>query len=710
LHFFLTAFFLDNSILPYFVNYFKGELEFLEVTYIEKFEVYKESDPTVRITVTNGSFIMPDFNVVVTATYTVAWSGWQEFAPQGQNTGTWTYTAVTNTKMEGVQLYIRTKVMEPDIHQIKFVGWGKGIFTLEGVDIVIDWNSQTNECRIAPQSIGVENTYYKEDIVVCDVGYWTSNIHNFDSYPCTYNSDKGEFSFNIAYTLNSIMGQGKGFGFSMEYFKIDGFKDYSITEIVLGDFNEDKENGIGEQEFSVSSPDGENFRYTVVPSSYIKKDSDCIAICDSLQGEYSGKDGKVTVKDEGYYYIIAASYTDKGVKADWSVVGFYYSSDDNWKDIGVAKYRDDIIGPLFGLSNCTYTVEIQEHKTLSGFYRIKNAYGDNFLYSIFGTTREDVYIYINAMNPDSVSLQYPTTYQPTGLDFANYGEIKIGMISEGKSEDGVITFPRKGLLVVVDGTAYYANNNGRFYLELPNAVNDITDDEHGTLTISEKGMYAGGKVSVIPVADENYEIDNIICNCKGQNVDITYKNGVYSFTMPNGDVEISATFKFREDVLFEQYKEETKTKLIKLRNVRGNIVISSSTQVIYSSNTIIQNALNQLGEMEYNELLSLDEQKNDMDKIVSDTEKALGYDVLQTKYKQNFENRKVAVITTLNKMSANNPGLLDDYINQLNELEYDKYTHISEQYKTINQIFGDATKYYVSNRTKTFKVTTAKLN
>jgi len=32
LHFFLTAFFLDNSILPYFVNYFKGELEFLEVT------------------------------------------------------------------------------------------------------------------------------------------------------------------------------------------------------------------------------------------------------------------------------------------------------------------------------------------------------------------------------------------------------------------------------------------------------------------------------------------------------------------------------------------------------------------------------------------------------------------------------------------------------------------------------------------------------
>ena len=175
-----------------------------------------------------------------------------------------------------------------------------------------------------------------------------------------------------------------------------------------------------------------------------------------------------------------------------------------WESLGMCTYTDDIIGPMFGLPNYTYQVELQENQVQPGFYRLVNPYGAAFPGNQEGgwDTTQDWYLEIHAENPDRVYINL----QETGTSWEGYGMFTVGsmagyMLEGGTSEDevaaqglfgtlrdGIITFPTQALLLNMSeynpSSLYYANNNGAFRVVLPGV--EVSDY---TLTVAYAGKY-----------------------------------------------------------------------------------------------------------------------------------------------------------------------------------------------------------------------------
>lgn len=75
-----------------------------------------------------------------------------------------------------------------------------------------------------------------------------------------------------------------------------------------------------------------------------------------------------------------------------------------WTDLGKCQYTDYFVGTFFGVQNITYPVQILEHPTIKGLYRLVNPYGEAFPYNEPGDydASKDYYLYINATNPNAV--------------------------------------------------------------------------------------------------------------------------------------------------------------------------------------------------------------------------------------------------------------------------------------------------------------------
>lgn len=75
-----------------------------------------------------------------------------------------------------------------------------------------------------------------------------------------------------------------------------------------------------------------------------------------------------------------------------------------WTDLGQCQYTDYYVGTFFKVSNVTYPVQILEHPTMKGLYRLVNPYGEAFPYNEPGDwdASKDYYLYINATNPNAV--------------------------------------------------------------------------------------------------------------------------------------------------------------------------------------------------------------------------------------------------------------------------------------------------------------------
>ena len=69
----------------------------------------------------------------------------------------------------------------------------------------------------------------------------------------------------------------------------------------------------------------------------------------------------------------------------------------------------------------------------------------------------------------------------------------------------------------------------------------VTPSENGTVTVPQEA-YCGDTITFTPDAADGYFVDGIKVLCNGEEVAVTMSNGVYSFVMPNGNVEITATF------------------------------------------------------------------------------------------------------------------------------------------------------------------------
>lgn len=194
----------------------------------------------------------------------------------------------------------------------------------------------------------------------------------------------------------------------------------------------------------------------------------------------AGKDSaKFTVSfdraslEDGQTYTLTFSINDMGAitpygydKQTWTLV-----VPEPLVLLGTGYWTDDVVGPLFGLNATTYPVEVYENLKTPGYIYLKDLYTNAFKQTLideFGIAEESIptwetsYFAINVEDPTAVEI--PGQY--TGLDIGD-GDMAIWSLATGTLENGIISFPTKGLAVQDNDGAYYANNDGGTKLYMP---------------------------------------------------------------------------------------------------------------------------------------------------------------------------------------------------------------------------------------------------
>ncbi len=184
---------------------------------------------------------------------------------------------------------------------------------------------------------------------------------------------------------------------------------------------------------------------------------------------------QVTTTDPSYvsYYSSGIQYTLDVTRVKWKDVGYYIDADGN-KVEGMAMYTDDFITGFFGVDNVSWPVRLQERDDKKGYFRIINAYNEDYIYNEPGDwdTSKEYYIYIDATDPEKVFIPH---YCETGINWG-YGMISVSSmagyyLAREKPEDaednygtyknGKITFPSGSLLISMadyQGGAFYSAN------------------------------------------------------------------------------------------------------------------------------------------------------------------------------------------------------------------------------------------------------------
>lgn len=242
--------------------------------------------------------------------------------------------------------------------------------------------------------------------------------------------------------------------------------------------------------------------------------------------------------------------------------------------LGTGLYRDDILTSLFNVENVEMEVEIYENTNRPGYIFLKNVYTTSaYPYKKVVYAEGDHYLAVNIANPDEVFIPKQTL----GMTLNEiYGEFYTGTISAGKLENGIITFPVKGLgfgmLLYEDGATYYANTNGLFRIVMPGAVltdytvgvtyaGRFTDVENKSYAVAEVtggedveyievGMGAGSDANAVLAAIAAGEIETVRIDGKSgearfaAETDGTYTIVAVSYGAGEAQEAAAATFDF----------------------------------------------------------------------------------------------------------------------------------------------------------------------
>lgn len=198
----------------------------------------------------------------------------------------------------------------------------------------------------------------------------------------------------------------------------------------------------------------------------------------------------------------------------------------DWVSLGTGLYREDLIGTWFGVETQEYSLEIREHETKKGVYRVINPYGAAYPYNDPGDwdDSKDYYIEINAQDPDFVYVEtselgfdwgygmFSTTSYVAYL-IANGNSLETIKSADpgifGKLKDGIITMPASGMLLSMadynGGGWSYSNLNGLFRVALPGAVIADYSSELsyvGIFTNPDNEVFALGDLTLGPDASE----------------------------------------------------------------------------------------------------------------------------------------------------------------------------------------------------------------
>ena len=120
--------------------------------------------------------------------------------------------------------------------------------------------------------------------------------------------------------------------------------------------------------------------------------------------------------------------------------------------------------------------------------------------------------------------------------------------------DGTNTY-KGGSTVTIQGNTTFTAQWSYIPPANPNYKITIGDMENGTVTANPTAAKAGATVTLTPVPDEGYALSTLIVTDRfGDAVRVTEQaDGTYTFTMPNGQVTVTATFVETEEPVDEPF-------------------------------------------------------------------------------------------------------------------------------------------------------------
>lgn len=176
---------------------------------------------------------------------------------------------------------------------------------------------------------------------------------------------------------------------------------------------------------------------------------------------------------EGFDIYFSAETSEICMVVQSAIAPLLPSEETELELLGAGQMCEAIINTIYSLDNQIVNVDIYQHAKYPGYLYLKNAYTKNYLFNGSVEYREeDVYMTIDARDHNSVHIPF----QHTGryVDKVHFGEILIGSLSAGTLEDGLITFPKGGLvsgLTIHTGgdLIFQGNHSGAFCVLLPGA-------------------------------------------------------------------------------------------------------------------------------------------------------------------------------------------------------------------------------------------------
>ena len=266
-------------------------------------------------------------------------------------------------------------------------------------------------------------------------------------------------------------------------------KDGSLTQVVKVYQAQEDTIILSESEIVLEAEGGSfrvdvksNYEYTVglSLSNWIRQmDEPTRAM--TLNYLYFEYDDNPSAEERVAYIYISSTTSDKTEIITVTQKGAELSAD-SFELVGIGKWTDDIIAPVFGCDVMTYEVEVYKNPAAPDYIYLKDLYTNayaNVLEKAYGIDPETIpvwdtsYFAVNIADANAVEIPNQTT----GLDLG-YGDISIWSLDYGTLKDGVVTFPANGLAVrLPEAGAYYANQSGQFKLELPKEE-DKDDEEY----------------------------------------------------------------------------------------------------------------------------------------------------------------------------------------------------------------------------------------
>ncbi len=436
-------------------------------------------------------------------------------------THTYTYYTYYSGTDEGVQVFTRSSLLNPNIVQymVYLNAYNNGSHYCP---MTIELDRSTGYCRVLPFWIGdmynsgdAEIPVMTGDIIsaVYATGFNPFKFsalsdYNNQSCPSVFNEETGLFRL---YMLTYVEDLGY-FGYGYETLQLDGYKkcDYSATLSYQG--QQISPDGTINAIVSLQlGADVASYKY-----GFVNKDASyqINILYDQIHnGKVEGGEGTeskdlIIPAKEGYNTVAVVTYDKDGWQVGKAYVTFVIQTnvsdkEDTWVSMGYGRLTDDIYSSLLFENGTdtwiTYSVEVFENIDKPGLYRVLNPLSpDVYPVEINGATypEGDFYLEINAEDPEGVYVPYQSLGANWGLgefyiysmaaNYLDHGitleEIKAAGYC-GTLVDGVITFPVKGLLWTgadMGGSLYYGNVEGKFKLDMSNLTAEPTEPEAGS--------------------------------------------------------------------------------------------------------------------------------------------------------------------------------------------------------------------------------------